>query len=62
MADGNESLFDVYEATLVWDGAPRRVAVDAADIDPIVGMRLLNGYELTIRAVVGGQVTIKALT
>jgi clan AA aspartic protease len=61
LADGTESLFDIYEATVVWDGTPRRVAVDAADIDPLVGMRLLDGYELTIQAVVGGQVTIKAL-
>jgi clan AA aspartic protease len=61
LADGTESLFDIYEATVVWDGTSRRVAVDAADIDPLVGMRLLDGYELTIQAVVGGQVTIKAL-
>ena len=61
LADGTESLFDIYEATVVWDGISRRVAVDAADIDPLVSMRLLDGYELTIQAVVGGQVTIKAL-
>jgi len=61
LADGTESLFDIYEATVVWDGIPRRVAVDAADIDPLVGMRLLDGYELTIQAVVSGQVFIKAL-
>jgi clan AA aspartic protease len=61
LADGTESVFDIYEATIVWHGIPRRVAVDAADIDPLVGMRLLNGYELTIQAVVGGQVRITAL-
>ena len=61
LADCSESLFDVYEATVLWDGAPRRVAVDAADIDPLVGMRLLDGYELTVQAIVGGQVLIKAL-
>jgi clan AA aspartic protease len=61
LADGTESLFDVYEATVIWDGVPRRVAVDAADINPLIGMRLLDGYELTIQAVVGGQVLIKAI-
>jgi clan AA aspartic protease len=60
-ADGTASVFDIYEATVMWDGIPRRVAVDAADIDPLIGMRLLDGYELTIQAVVGGQVTIKSL-
>lgn len=61
LADGTASVFDIYEATVVWDGRPRRVAIDAADIDPLVGMRLLNGYELNIQAVAGGQVRITAL-
>ncbi len=61
LADGTESLFDVYEATVVWDDAPRRIAVDATDTDPLVGMALLDGYELTVQAVAGGTVTIKAL-
>jgi predicted aspartyl protease len=34
LADGTESLFDIYEATVVWDGTPRRIAVDAVDTDP----------------------------
>ncbi len=38
LADGRESLFDMYEATIVWDGTPRRIAVDAADTDPLLGM------------------------
>ena len=62
LADGSESIFDIYEATVVWDGQPRRVAVDAADTDPLVGMSLLDGYELTIQAKDGGKVTIKELT
>jgi hypothetical protein len=49
LADGTTSLFDIYEATVLWDGALRRVAVDAADIDPLVGMCLLDGYELTVQ-------------
>jgi clan AA aspartic protease len=61
LADGTESVFDIYEATVAWDGIPHRVAVDAADIDPLVGMHLLNGYELTIQAMVGGQLRITAL-
>jgi clan AA aspartic protease len=61
LADGTESVFDIYEATVIWDGTPRRVAVDAADIDPLVGMRLLQDYELNIQAVVDGQVRITAL-
>jgi clan AA aspartic protease len=61
LADGSETLFDIHDAIIVWDGEPRRIAVDAANIDPLVGMRLLQGYELTIHAVEGGRVLIKAL-
>ena len=61
LADGSECVFDIHEGTVVWDGAPRRVAVDAADADPTVGMSLLYGYELIIRAMDGGTITITAL-
>lgn len=61
LADGSECLFDIYEATVMWDGASRRIAVDTADTDPLVGMLLLYGYELTVQAVEGGSVIVKAL-
>lgn len=61
LADGSESLFDIHEATVVWNGVPRRIAVDAADTDPLLGMLLLHGYELTVQAVEGGSVLVKAL-
>jgi clan AA aspartic protease len=58
LADGSESIFDIYETTVVWDGQLRRVAVDAADTEPLVGMALLEGYELTVQVRSGGSVTI----
>jgi len=39
----------------------RGVTVDAADIDPLIGMRLHDGYELTVQAIVGGRVIIQAM-
>ncbi len=61
LADGSESLFDIYEAIVLWDGQPRRVAIDAVETDSLIGMTLLYGYELTVEAVVGGSVSIKAM-
>ena len=61
LADGSESIFDIHEAMIVWDGQPRRVAVDAADTDPLLGMSLLDGCELTIQAIIGGKVAIRKL-
>ena len=61
LADGSECLFDVFEAEIVWDGRPRRVFVDEADTDPLVGMGLLSGYKLTIEVRAEGSVEIEAL-
>jgi clan AA aspartic protease len=61
LADGSESLFDVHEATVIWDGQTRRVAAGIADTDPLVDMALLYSHELTVQAVEGGGVFIRAL-
>ncbi|MBM4254626.1 MAG: clan AA aspartic protease [Deltaproteobacteria bacterium] len=61
LAGGSERLVNFYEATVLWDGTPRRVMVEALDDDSLVGMTLLDGYELTIQAADGGRVTITAL-
>jgi predicted aspartyl protease len=61
LADGSESVFDIYEATVIWDGHPRRVPVDEADTAPLVGMSLLEAYELTVQVRPGGNVTIRVL-
>jgi hypothetical protein len=61
LADGSEEEFDVYSATVLWDGQPRRIPVDEAEIDPLVGMSLLYGHDLHIQVINGGSVTIAAL-
>jgi clan AA aspartic protease len=62
LADGSESVFDIYEATVDWDGEARRIAVDEAETVPLIGMSLLEGYELTIQVQRGGSVTVRALS
>jgi predicted aspartyl protease len=59
LADGSEILFDVYEAVVTWDGMERNILVDEADTEPLIGMKLLRGYELKMQVVSGGKVTIK---
>jgi clan AA aspartic protease len=61
LADGSVDIFDVYAATVMWDGQPRVVEVEAADIEPLVGMGLLAQYSLRIDVLSGGVVTITAL-
>lgn len=61
LADGSFVAFDVYEATVDWDGQPRGVEVEAADAQPLLGMALVQGSELRIQVLAGGPVTIAAL-
>jgi clan AA aspartic protease len=61
MPDGREDLLDLYRATNVWDGASRTVDVDAANTDPLVGMKLLAGYDVRIQVAEGGAVTIEPM-
>jgi clan AA aspartic protease len=61
LADGSVSVFDVYQAKVVWDGRLRRVFVDELDATPLVGMALLRGYEYKMQVRARGKVTIKRL-
>lgn len=61
LADGRETLFNVYDATIAWDRRIRRIHVDEANTDSLVGMALLDGYELNVQVRSGGKVTIKRL-
>ncbi len=60
LADGTEARFDVYDATLLWDGWPRRVYAYAAETTPLVGMRLLEGHDLHVEVQDGGRVAVEA--
>ena len=61
LADGSKCLFDVYEATVLWDGLARRILVDEAEADALLGMAMLVGYELRVQVTSGGEVTIQRL-
>ncbi|HEY7547429.1 MAG TPA: clan AA aspartic protease [Blastocatellia bacterium] len=61
LADGSEDVFDIYEATIMWDGQSLTIEADSADTDALIGMALLDGYELRIQVMDGGSVTIEAL-
>ena len=59
LADGSETEFDIYAATVIWDGEPRNILIEAAETDPLVGMGLLYGFNINIQAVDGGSVRIE---
>jgi len=61
LGDGSTQMFDVYSATIIWDGEFRTIKVNESDTDPLLGVGLLYGYEVCIQTINGGTVTVKAL-
>ncbi|MGI8502916.1 MAG: clan AA aspartic protease [Hassallia sp.] len=58
LGDGSECVFNVYEAVIVWDGVLLTIPVDEADSEPLVGMLLMEGYQLTVQVFEGGCVEL----
>lgn len=61
LADGSEIEYDVYEAVVVWDRRRRLIEIDESDSDPLVGMAMLEGFELNVQVRPRGKVTITRL-
>ena len=61
LGDGSECIFDVYEAVVVWDGALVTIPVDEADSEPLLGMSLMEGYQLMMQVFEGGQVELRKI-
>src|SRR5262245_60207120 len=41
LANGTSEQFDIYVATVIWDGLPRSILVQEIDAQPLLGMGLL---------------------
>jgi clan AA aspartic protease len=61
LADGSIQVFDIYATTVVWDGQPRAVEIEAVDAQPLIGMALIHGCDLRIHVANGGSVTIETV-
>ena len=51
-------IFNVYEAVILWDGVPLTIPIDEADSEPLVGMSLMEGYQLIVQVFEGGNVEL----
>jgi len=61
LGDGSETLLDIYDAMVIWDGKYQEIEINSAETDPLIGMSLLRGYRLQVDAIKNGLVTITAL-
>lgn len=62
LADGSLVSLDVYRVGVEWEGRVRVVQALAAEGTTLVGMSMLQGSELRLQAVDGGEVTIRSLS
>lgn len=62
LGDGSTALFDVYAATIRWDGNDLEIDVAESNTAPLMGMALLYGYRIQIEAIAGGTVIVQALS
>jgi clan AA aspartic protease len=58
LGDGTECVFNVYEAVLIWDGNFLTIPIDEAGSEPLVGMSLMEGYQLMVQVFEGGRVEL----
>ena len=61
LGDGSICECDIYVGTVVWDRKPIHILIDEANTTPLVGMKLLRGFELNMKVQRRGEVTIKTL-
>ncbi|MBD2542917.1 clan AA aspartic protease [Planktothricoides raciborskii] len=58
LGDGSECVFNIYEAVVLWDGVYLTIPIDEADSEPLVGMSLMEGYQLMVEVFEGGKVEL----
>ena len=61
LGDGTSCTFEIYLAIVIWDGQYREIHVNESETFPLIGMRLLRGYDLRLQTIKGGNVAIEAL-
>lgn len=59
LGDGSECVFNVYEVVVIWDGDHLTIPIDEADSEPLVGMSLMENYQLTVQVCEEGSVEIR---
>ena len=56
LADGTVVAFNVHSATVVRDGRPRYIDIDAVGVAPLLGMDLMDSHSLYVEITDGGRV------
>lgn len=61
LADSSAIELDVFDATVIWNGAEKHVPLLAMGHRPLLGTAFLKSTELVIHFVEGGTVVVRSL-
>jgi predicted aspartyl protease len=61
LADASTIRSDVFEAEVTWDGGLRSIHVTKSESDPLVGMKLMQNYRLTVDIHPNGRYVLEPL-
>ncbi len=61
LGDGSECVFNVYEAVIIWDGVYLTIPIEEADSEPLMGMSLMENYQLIVQVFEGGFVELRKI-
>ncbi len=62
LGDGTSCTFEVYTGQVIWSGQYRDIYINESETVPLIGMRLLRGYDLRIQTIESGRVEIEKLS
>jgi clan AA aspartic protease len=60
-ATGAVVHYDLYPVTIIWDGIARYIFAQEINSSPLLGLRMLIGYDLRARVEPGGRVELEAI-
>ena len=61
LIDGRIIPVEIFATSVIWNGKPRMINVQALGVHNLIGMRMLAGHDMQMRIVDGGTVTIDAV-
>jgi clan AA aspartic protease len=61
LANGTRRVVEIFLASVLWDGSARTAEVLEKEGAPLLGMSLLDGHQVLLQVVDGGQITIETM-
>ncbi|MGB3293132.1 MAG: clan AA aspartic protease [Phormidesmis sp.] len=61
LGDESVAIFEIYTGSVIWDGAIKKVEINASEVSALIGMGLIENFKLEIEGKLDGQVKLSML-